>query len=71
MRNYNAATIKRLAKRIKRLTGVPHHEALNQAARECGFANWQSFLNSQNVGSQSVTRDIKPGTLVRLKADHS
>lgn len=32
--------IKSLAKSIKKAHGVPHHEALNTAAKQAGFANF-------------------------------
>lgn len=39
--------VKRLAKKLKKRYQVPHHEALNLAARELGFSNWKGFLNAR------------------------
>lgn len=43
---HSAEYIKRQAKKIKKETGVPYHEALEKAARNAGFSNWKHFLNS-------------------------
>ncbi|MCW3784313.1 hypothetical protein [Defluviimonas salinarum] len=37
--------VKRLAKRIKAETGIPHAEALDRAAKQGGFHNYHHFLN--------------------------
>jgi hypothetical protein len=49
MRKANGHTeefIKRRAKAIKKADGITHHEALDKAAAESGFTNWNGFLNA-------------------------
>lgn len=45
IRDHTIKFIKRMAKRIKKETGIPHHEALNLAAQEAGANNWKHFLS--------------------------
>lgn len=40
--------VKKMAKKIKKREVIPHHEALNLAAQEVGFKNWEDFKNNQN-----------------------
>ena len=47
---HNAAYIKRLAKSIKKSENISHHEALDRASKESGFANWANFLNLSKKG---------------------
>lgn len=47
---HNAAYIKRLAKSIKKSENISHHEALDRASKESGFANWGNFLNLSKNG---------------------
>lgn len=51
--------IKRLAKQIKKANGVPHHEALDIAARNASFEN---FAHARNLLQSSNA--IKPGSQI-------
>lgn len=46
---HNVIWVKKLAKKIKKVMGVPHHVALDLAAQEIGFQNWKHFLNDQEA----------------------
>ncbi|HEY1095635.1 MAG TPA: DUF5623 domain-containing protein [Alphaproteobacteria bacterium] len=46
---HNAAYIKRQARKLQKLMNLPYHIALNQAAKEADFTNWQNFINSAPV----------------------
>jgi hypothetical protein len=69
--------IKRRATKLKKELHIPHHLALDRAAEENGFSNWNHFINdSRHRASLSVrsiarrNRSDKPiplGTLVRFK----
>lgn len=52
----NASHIKRLAKKLSKNSRLPHHEALDLAAQQCGFFNWE---NAVNVFKHSNTTHIK------------
>ncbi|MFD2435141.1 P-loop NTPase family protein [Modicisalibacter luteus] len=56
------ASIKRLANRLKRESGIAHHETLNLAARQGGFANYRHA--QQQLGA------VQPRA-IRLPAKHS
>jgi len=65
--------IKRRAKALKKELGVPHHEALDKASQEFGFANYRQFHNSslpQTGHPNARSRALVGGTLVRLKDFH-
>lgn len=46
--------VKKLAKKIKKREKIPHHEALNLAAKEVGFHNWKHFQeeSKDNIGNR-------------------
>ena len=64
MQNHTVEHIKRLASRIKKELGIPHHEALDKASTQCGFSNWQHFLRSKNLEATHVRNKLASGTLV-------
>lgn len=45
---HNVEWVKKLAKKIKKTIGVPHHVALDLAAQEIGFQNYKHFINDEN-----------------------
>lgn len=48
--------IKRMAKSIKKSQNISHTEALNKASINCGFQNWNHFLNStKNVSKEKTS----------------
>lgn len=51
-----AASLKRLAIRLKKAKGLPHHQALDEAAKQHRYANWRHFLKSQ-----SASTVLRPG----------
>lgn len=48
-KDHSAEYIKRQAKKIKKETGVPHHEALEKAAKNAGFSNWKHALKASSA----------------------
>ena len=71
MQIHTVGYIKRLASKIKKGLGIPHHEALDKAAQQCRFDNWRHFLNSQSPETRPVRNQLTKGVLVRFKADKS
>jgi hypothetical protein len=61
MQNHTVEHIKRLTSRIKKELGIPHHEALDEASRQCGFSNWQHFLRSKNLKANHVRNKLGLG----------
>lgn len=51
--------IKRLAKNIKAERGIPHHEALNAAARQAGYESFRHASNGLPGGGQPIARAIR------------
>lgn len=49
----SADYIKRHAKKIKKETGISHHDALDQASQEAGFSNWKHFISSAKQNPES------------------
>ncbi|MEJ7778894.1 MAG: DUF5623 domain-containing protein [Daejeonella sp.] len=45
----------RKAKTIKKEEGLSHYQALDKAAQDTGFSNWQHFLN---ISTKSGTREL-------------
>lgn len=41
-------SLKRNAKKIKKQTGCTHSEALNQIAKQVGYANWSILMKNEN-----------------------
>lgn len=56
---HTAAFLKRQAKNIKKTQGVSHQNALDQAAINAGFNNWNHFINLSN----SAVEDKKSNLL--------
>lgn len=44
MRKHTVEYLKKKAKGIKKVIRIPHHEALDVAARELGYQNYKDFL---------------------------
>ena len=71
MQTHTIGHIKRLASKLKKELGIPHHEALDKASQKCGFGNWLHFLKSQSLLATPVYNKLASGVLVRFKADGS
>lgn len=59
-KGHSAEYIKRQAKKIKKETGVPHHEALEKAAKNAGFSNWKHALKASSaaIANDGTTRPV-------------
>jgi hypothetical protein len=55
LQNYSVENLKRQATRLKKATGIPHHEALDQVCKQNGYANWRHFLNLQATRGSSAS----------------
>jgi hypothetical protein len=53
---HSVAYVKRQATKLKKEMGIPHHLALDQAARDSGFENWKHFSNSSVAISRTFPR---------------
>ncbi len=42
--------LRRRAKKLRKETGVAHHEALDVVAREHGFKDWRHLYDTQKAG---------------------
>lgn len=51
--------IKRLAKSIKAECGIPHHEALNAAAKQAGFENFRHASNRLQVSARFTAKAVR------------
>lgn len=51
---HSADYIKRQATKYKKNLGIPHHVALDLAAKEAGFSNWKHFLNGSTLSIRPV-----------------
>lgn len=45
----NIDWLKKRAKKIKKELGIPHHEALDLAAKNDGYVNWKHFLAAKEA----------------------
>jgi len=55
--------LKKQAKRLQRQSGRPHHELLEELARQKGFPNWH-HLTLAHAETQAVERQIQEGLIV-------
>lgn len=59
--------IKRQAKKIAKEQNIPHHQALEQAAINAGFSNWNHFVNA----SKETPIPVQHGKPDKLQMGHS
>jgi hypothetical protein len=59
LKSHSAEYVKRIAKNIKNELRIPHHEALEAAAKQCGFVNWAHFCNTKKSHSSKIVVNEK------------
>jgi hypothetical protein len=72
MKIHTSEFVKRFAKKLAKELGIPHHLALDKAAQQLvGAENWRHFLNRLSLSAKPRRNELKPGVLIRFKADKS
>ena len=57
--NHTTEYIKRQANKLKKELEIPHHEALDKAAKKNGFSNYKNFLNKQQNQNSPIKNNKK------------
>lgn len=53
-KSVTVAYIKRQAKKVKKDKNITHTQALEQLAKEHGFANWKDCLQKLNINAKDL-----------------